>query len=56
MTVLLVLFTIVFFLVVDHFKTRPKTYVVPREAYISPGFEALGALCNDGGKKKENKV
>ena len=54
MVILLVLGTIVFFLVIDYFKTRPKTYVVPRGAYISPGFEALGALCNDGGKPVEN--
>ena len=56
MVVLLVLGTIVFFLAIDWFKTHPKAYVVPRGAYISPGFEALGALCNDGGEKKDPKI
>ena len=28
---------------------------LPRGAYISTGFEALGALCNDGGTKVEKK-
>jgi hypothetical protein len=54
MTVLLVLFTCITFLAVDYFRTsRARMYEVPRGAYITPGFECLGALCNDGGEKVE---
>jgi hypothetical protein len=53
MVVLLVLAFFIFFLAVDWFKTHPVR--IPRGAYISPGFETLGALCNDGGKPVEEE-
>ena len=43
-----------YLLAVDYFRTsRARMYEVPRGAYITPGFECLGALCNDGGEKVE---
>jgi len=62
MTVILVLFTFIAFLLLDHLKTaydrkrstvRPQMYVRP--VYTTPGFEMLGALAQDGGEiyKKE---
>jgi len=57
MTVLLILFTFVLFLLIDHFKT---TYEIWRQAlyrqqsrrgmFTTPGFEMLGALAQDGGE------
>ena len=58
MTVILVLFTFIFFLVVDALKTRYENRVrVARGTRITtPGFEMLGALAQDGGEPvKENK-
>ena len=53
MTVLLVLLFCIFFLTVDWFKTHPVR--TPRGTmYTTPGFEALGALAQDGGEKVEN--
>ena len=51
MTVILVLFTFIFFLLLDHFKTAYDARVhAPRgTAYTTPGFEMLGALAQDGG-------
>jgi len=54
MTVLLVLAFVIFFLAVDWFKTHPIR--LPEGTMVTtPGFEALGALAQDGGEKVENK-
>ena len=58
MTVILVLFTFVFFLSIDAIKTWNDNRVrAPRGTMItSPGFEMLGALAQDGGEKvKDSK-
>jgi hypothetical protein len=54
MTVLLVLFTFIVFLVID--ALMPKTSdvhvrVSKGTAYTTPGFEMLGCLAQDGGEK-----
>ena len=58
MVVILVLFTLVFFLGVDHLKTWNDNRVrAPRGTmYTSPGFEALGALAQDGGVPYREQV
>ena len=64
MTVLLLLFTFVLFLVIDHCKTalehrsHDRVYrSEPRGSmFTTPGFEALGAFAQDGGEpSKEPK-
>lgn len=53
MTVLLVLLVFITFLLIDWFKTQPVRE--PRGTmYTTPGFEALGALAQDGGSPVEN--
>jgi hypothetical protein len=56
MVVLLVLFTFIAFLVIDWFvMPRPQPVRKTRGTmYTTPGFEMLGALAQDGGKKIEN--
>ena len=57
MVVILVLFTLVFFLVVDHLKTWNDNRIrTPRGTmYTSPGFEMLGALAQDGGSTMKSE-
>ena len=64
MTVLLVLFFFSFFLTVDYFKTHPVRWYLSMKHRLengdgfmitSPGFEALGATAQDGGKPVEPK-
>lgn len=51
MTVILVLFTCVLFLVIDAFMPKTKNVRVPKgTTYTTPGFEMLGALAQDGGE------
>jgi hypothetical protein len=51
MTVILVLGFCIFFLTVDAFRSMET---VPKgTSYTTPGFEALGCLSQDGGKKIE---
>jgi hypothetical protein len=54
MTVILVLFFFIVFLLIDHFKSRRdrvKGYK-PRPVYTTSGFEHLGCLAQDGGKPR----
>ena len=52
MTVLLVLFTLVVFLAIDVLMPKTKNVRVPKgTTYTTPGFEMLGCLAQDGGKK-----
>ena len=56
MTILLVLAFFIFFLAVDWFKTHPVRIRSPRGTMIiTPGFEMLGALAQDGGLPVEEK-
>lgn len=59
MTVLLVLFFFSFFLTIDYFKTHPIHWYLAMKHRLengsgytiaTPGFEALGAMAQDGGK------
>ncbi len=50
MTILLVLAFFIFFLAVDWFKTHP-IHLPSGTIFTTPGFEALGALAQDGGEK-----
>lgn len=54
MTVILVLFTFIFFLTLDFLKTRhdSRVRVMRGTMFTTPGFEALGALAQDGGTLK----
>jgi len=54
MTVLLVLAFFIFFLTVDWFRTHPVR-MPSGTMYTTPGFEALGALAQDGGKPVEEE-
>ena len=58
MTVILVLFTCIMFLLVDYFKTAYEVRQArPRGTlFTTPGFEMLGALAQDGGAPVEKKV
>jgi hypothetical protein len=58
MVVILVLFTLVFFLGVDHLKTWNDNRVrTPRGTMITThGFEMLGALSQDGGQPYREQV
>ena len=53
MVALCVLLTFAVFIGIDYARTvySHRKAELPRGAYISTGFEALGALCNDGGEK-----
>lgn len=58
MTVILVLFTFTFFLLLDHFtsnKKTAKTFIMKGTTITTHGFEALGALAQDGGKPVEKR-
>ena len=60
MTVILVLFTFILFLTIDALKTRyeNRARTVRGTMFTTPGFEALGALAQDGGElmKKDEPV
>jgi hypothetical protein len=60
MTVLLVLFTFCFFLLVDYLHTNTgeiRSFVPKGTMITTPGFEMLGALAQDGGEPvKEDKT
>jgi hypothetical protein len=49
MTVLFVVLLFSFFIAVDYFKTRPHRGTI---RYSVPGYEQLGPVACDGGKKK----
>ena len=54
MTVLLVLFFFITFLVIDAVKTGHWFCAPFGTMYTTPGFEMLGALAQDGGEPVEN--
>jgi len=57
MTVILVLLTFIFFLLLDALipKRESKVYTLRGTQYTTPDFEMLGALAQDGGEPAEKE-